>query len=35
LREIEHGAARRSKLGVAGIDLAALRQELDMPAMSA
>jgi hypothetical protein len=35
LREIEHGAARRSRLGVAGIDLAALRQELDMPAMSA
>jgi hypothetical protein len=35
LREMEHGAARRSRLGVAGIDLAALRQELDMPAMSA
>jgi hypothetical protein len=35
LRELEHGAARRSGLGLAGIDLAALRQELDMPAMSA
>jgi len=35
LREMEHGAARRARLGVAGIDLTALRQELDMPAMSA
>ena len=35
LREMEHGAARRSRLGGAGIDLAALRHELDMPAMSA